>query len=289
MSKKQASLIIVFSSLLIFQAIANENEPKKTGNFALPSSQQPGPLVSLGQNILDANVTQAYLLVDNLSGPNQHFIDIIPSLLFGITNQFSIFLNIPFAANYKQNNMHSSGLEDVFLQFEYAYHTNNTSRFSEQATILANITFPTGSIQKQPPTGICAMSFLLGTTYSRTYCDWYGFISPGAILTTSKNETKCGNKYFYQFGIGRNLYFKPSSWILSGLIEIDGQYTEKDKIQGEIDNNSGGNVIMITPSLWFSTNKLIVQLGIGFPFIQQLFGEQNKNHYLLVASLGYTF
>ncbi len=269
--------------------MAHENKSPKTGNFALPSSQQPGPLLSLGQNIIDANVTQSYLLVENLSGSNQHFVDITPSLLFGISDQFSIFLNIPFAAHYQQKNTHASGLKDIFLQFEYAYYIQNTALFSDQATIFTNVTFPTGSTEKQPATGIGTVGFLLGTTYSRTYCDWYGFVSPGVFLTTSKNQTKRGNQYFYQFGIGRSLCFKPSSWILAGLLEIDGQYSEKDKIQGAIDNNSGGNVMMITPSLWFSTKKLITQLGIGFPIIQHLFGEQNKHYYLLVASLGYTF
>lgn len=71
--------------------------------------------------------------------------------------------------NYKQNNQYACGLEDAFLQFEYAYYINNTPTFSDQATILANITFPTESATKEPAPGIGGCSFLLGTTtYSHT-------------------------------------------------------------------------------------------------------------------------
>lgn len=285
MKKFNLGLLCMF---LLWNAHANENAPPKTGNFALPSSQQPGPLLSLGQNILDAKVAQLYLAANDFSGTNQHFVNVTPSALYGITDTFSVFFDVPFAASYQQENTRSSGLEDIFLQFEYGYNVNDTSQFSELGTILANITFPTGSTEKQPNTGIGAVSFLLATTYSRTYCDWYGFISSGAVITTSHNKTKFGNSYIYQLGIGRNLAYNPSKWIISGLVEIDGQYSERDTIHNERDNNSGGNVIYITPSLNFSNNRFILQLGAGFPPVQHLFGEQNKNHYLLVASLGWT-
>lgn len=163
--------LISLLCILGVEVSANEAEPPRIGNFALPSSQQPGSFLSLGQNIVDAKVAQLYLLVDDFVGKNRQFIDVAPSVLYGITDKFSINFNIPVAASYHQDDTRSSGLEDIFLQFEYAYYVNSTSRFSEQATILANITLPTGSTEKQPPTGAGAASFLLGTTYSRTYCD----------------------------------------------------------------------------------------------------------------------
>lgn len=274
--------------MLSTSAMASENEPPSIGNFALPSSQQLGPLISLGQNIIDAKTTQLYLYADNYAGVSQRFVDIVPGVLYGITDKFSVFFNVPFAA-YEQNDMRSSGIEDVFLQFEYAYYSYSTAQYSDQATVYSNISFPSGSHDSIPPTGVGSPSFLIGATYSRMYCNWYGFISPGAILTTSKNHTQFGNKYIYELGIGRNIAYKASTWILSWLLEFNGVYAEKDTIQGIINDNSGGNLITLTPSIWFSTKQFIFQLGIGFPIVQQLFGEQNKNSYLLAANIGYTF
>lgn len=60
-------------------------------------------------------------------------------------------------------------------------------------------------------------------------------------------------------------------------IEFDGTQTEKNKIQGITDPNSGGNVIFVIPSIWLSSKQWIFQWGIGFPLVQNLNGHQDKS------------
>ncbi len=264
-------------------------EPPKIGNFILPTSQQPGPLIGFGENILEKGQTQLFLFADDFVGINKHFVDLIPGVIYGITNRLSVFFNQPIAVSYKENNNQSSGLEDSFLQFEYTYHDKKTYDFAEQGTIVATVIFPTGSSGKIPHTGFGSSSFFWGTTYNRSYINWFGFVSPGVLLTTSKNNTKFGDEYFYQFGLGRNLFDIDSSWIFAMLVEMDGLYIEKDKINGEIDPDTGGNRTYVTPSLWISSNKLIIQLGIGLPITQHLYGDQKRENYLLAANVGWTF
>ncbi len=272
-------------------ALADEKEvePPKTGNFALPTAQQPGALVSFGQNMLDKGQTQVFAFLDDYVGDNKHAADVVPSILYAVTDNFSIFFNVPIAASYKQGAKRSSGLEDMFLQLEYAYYNYKNSDFVDLGTIVANMTFPTGSSDKQPPTGAGAPSYFLGTTLVRMYNNWFGFVSPGVVLTTSHDGTKFGNQYLYQAGFGRNIYSIPSKLIVDWMVEIDGQYTEENKINDNKDPNSGGNVVYVTPSLWISGEHLVVQLGAGFLPTQHLFGNQNRNNYLLVANFGWTF
>jgi hypothetical protein len=73
------------------------------------------------------------------------------------------------------------------------------------------------------------------------------------------------------------------------MIEFDGTYSEKNKIKGTTDPNSGGNVIFITPSIWLSSKRWIIQWGIGFPVIQNLNGHQNKIKYSIDYNLGVAF
>ncbi len=294
-----AFFVFLFSSASVYGSNVNSNsekekkikkeEPPKSGNFALPTSQQPGPLVSLGQNIVDKNDTLLFLFADDFAGVKKHTIDIVPSILYGISDDFSVFFNVPIAASYKEDKNHSSGLEDIFLQLEYAFYTNKTSSFVDQATLVTNATIPTGSTKKQPPTGFGSSSFLLGATFNRTYTDWFAFTSPGVVLTTSHDRTKFGNQFLYQLGGGRNILNIDSEWIFAWMVEVDGQYTEKDKIMSITDPNSGGNVVYVTPSLWVSSKKLIVQLGFGLPATQHLFGDQKRNNYLLTLNVGWTF
>ncbi len=158
---------------------------------------------------------------------------------------------VPASPRSKDGKHHSSGLQDIFVQLEYAFYTKNTIHSANQATIVANVSFPAGSSSKVPATGFGSERFFLGATFNHTEIDWFFFTSPGAIFTTSKHGTKFGDQLLYQFAFGRNI---PSSshWILAWLVEFDGLYSWKNKIKGCADQNSGGNVIYVTPSIWAS-------------------------------------
>ncbi len=267
--------------------IGSKDELPTTGNFALPASQQPGPLVGLGQNIPGAHVTQLFLFADDIVGVRRHAVDIIPSVLYGITDYFSVFLNAPIAASFQQDNNHSAGFEDAFVQLEYAFYTKNTHEYQDQATVLGNMTFPTGSTQKNPATGVGSPSFLLGGTYNRTCINWFAFTSYGVQLNTTRNNTRYGNSYLYQGGIGRDIA-NINQWLFAWMIEGTGQFSEQNRIQGAVDSNSGGNIFLITPSFWASSKIFIIQLGVGFPATQHLFGNQTRTNYALVGNFGIT-
>jgi hypothetical protein len=267
-------------------AASTDAQPPAIGNFALPASQQPGPMLGFGQNILLKNQVQIFLFADDYAGVNQHSIELIPSILYGITDNLSLFLNAPYAVSNQQGSNKSAGFEDAFAQLEYAFYNGSNTRFTDQATVVANITAPTGSISKNPNTGVGSPSFFLGTTWSRTYVDWFYFASPGATLTTAKNGTKFGNSYLYQGGFGRNIA-NINGWLLAWMLEGDGTYTQKTRFRGSVNPNSGGNVFYLTPSFWASTKRLLFQLGAGWAVAQSLNGSQPRNTYVLAANLGW--
>ncbi len=125
-------------------------------------------------------------------------------------------------------------------------------------------------------------------TYNRTYVDWLGFVSPGVLLTTSSNNVRLGSQFLYQAGIGRNIFAVSGQSILFGLLEFDGQYTEKEQLLGRDNPNSGGNVISLIPSISFSTKNTMTQVGVGFPIIQALYGNQKKMNYFIEANFAWT-
>lgn len=264
-------------------------EPPKIGNFSLGTSQQPGPLVSIGQNIIDKDQLQFFLFADDFIGIKKYNVDLVPSLLYGITDNFSVYFNYPIALSYKEGDYHSSGPEDMFVQFEYAFYNASNADYSDQATVLANMTFPTGSPEKNPATGLGSPSFLLGGTFMRAYPYWFGFVSPGAILTTSYHGMKVGNQFLYQAGIGGNIEGVPNELITAWMVELDGQYSQKSRARGVSDPNSGGNVVYLTPSFWLSSQQFILQVGAGVAVAQHQNGDQKRAKYLLVANLGWTF
>lgn len=265
-----------------------EEEPPPIGNFALPSSQQPYGLFALGGNVIDNGEVQLFFFADNFKGKNKVIVDLIPSVLFGITDDCSIFFNFPITPELRDGNQKSSGLEDFFVQVEYAFYNKKTYSYIDQATIVGNITVPTGSINKNPQTGFGSPSFFLGGIYCRMMADWFVFTSHGAVLTTSDHRTKIGDQFLYQFGFGRNIP-SPYGWIYAWMIEVDGQYNKKNRIHGTIDSNSGGNIILATPSLWISSKDILLQFGVSIPINQNLFGKQNKFDYALNLNFAWSF
>lgn len=267
---------------------AKGEKPPDIGNFALPTSQQPAALFGFGGNIIDKGEIQGYCFYDDFEGKCKALIEAIPGVVYGVTETFSVFFNEAFTPLVQDGCQRSSGLEDFPLQLEYAFYTKSTKVYVDQATIVANMTFPTGVVQKNPPTGFGAPTFFIGGTYYRTTVDWVLFTAQGAILPTSHRGTRFGNQLLYQFGIARNVP-SPKGYIYCWMIELDGQYYAKNRIKGKRDPNSGGNVIYITPSIWFSSKRILMQFGVSLPIQQKLFGKQRKFNYALNCNIAISF
>lgn len=289
---KISKVCIVMSALCITLCISSKDEKIeniKEGNFALPSSQQMFPLFSFGQNIVNKGDLLACMFISRVKGVQQKANSITPGILYGVTDSFSLFMNAPVATKLQSGTTCSSGIEDIFIQGEYAFHTHTTPTYQNQTTLVTTLFLPTGSSHKQPPTGFGSCSFFLGVTASHLSVNWHVFAQPGTLLTTSHHGTKFGDQFFYEFGVGKNFAYAPDKFVFSGMLEFDGTYTKRNKICGTIDPNSGGNVFSIAPSLWFSTQRLVFQAGISFPVSQHLFGIQNKNEYWAAFNIRWKF
>lgn len=283
-------LTILFFPLSIFaqEEKKDSEEPPKIGNFSLPSSQQPSALFGFGGNIIDKGEAQLFFFADDFVGKQRTLCDLIPGVLYGVTDEWSIFFNTPFTPIIQDGHRISRGLEDFFIQVEYAFYSQKFLTHTRQATVVFNVTAPTGSVHKDPPTGFGSPSFFLGLTYYHMTVDWFFFTSQGAILTTSKHRTKIGDQFLCQFGLGRS-FASPPGWIYAWMVELDGQYNRKNRFHGKTDHDSGGNAIFVTPSIWISSKDILLQFGVSVPVNQSLFGHQQKFDYALNLNFAWSF
>jgi hypothetical protein len=265
-------------------------EPFPIGNFSVPPVTQVAPLIGFGQLLIGKQVFLSQLSELYIRGHDSYSNTIAPNIIYGIRDDLSLFFVVPFTPRSRSDSSHSSGIEDIFLQVEYGFYNRTRLDYTLQATIVGNVQFPTGSSSKIPRTGNGSFTYFLGTTFACMSQNWYAFASPGVNLTTTHHRTKFGNSYLYQWGFARYVkQLSPPGWIFDLMVEFDGTYVEKDKIQGATDPNSGGNLIFVTPSIWLSSKRWIVQMGMGFPFVQNLNGAQDKIRYLIAYSLGIAF
>ena len=227
--------------------------------------------------------------MDQLKGVKKNFIEVAPLVLYGITDKCSLFVEFPIAVHSHIAPNTSRGLEDVLVQFEGLVYAKESAITVNEVTLVANIGIPSGSATKVPPTGFGAVSFFLGTTLSHTAIDWYYFASFGLIMPTSHNNTKFGKEFLYQWGVSRNIWYKTDKWLLNWMIELDGIYRQRPVLAGVRDKNNGGNLIILGPSLWFSTQHVIAQIGLSGAIAQHLFGDQTKERYYVAANIGWKF
>jgi len=235
-------------------------EPDK-GNFALPASQQPGPLFSRGQNTIDKGDFIFQEEWDAIWAPAVKGHELAHALVYGPFENFSILLSVPNIPSLKTPAGSSSGISDIVVQTEYAFLNIEDNDYSIQATLLNALSFPSGSMQKRPPTGSGQVTFLAGGTLSYTSICWYSFVSGEVIFRSEKQELPFRNSYFYDFGLGHNLG-NPSNSIVAGLIELNGIYLQAPK---SVPNATSTHVIFLGPSLSIATPKLLIAGGVQYP------------------------
>jgi hypothetical protein len=141
------------------QTRTQEDKPLKIGNLSLRNSQQPGPLVGFGDHVVDKGQVILFLPADEYKREKGYMTDLLPNLLYGITDKLSVMFTLPFAPRYKEGDQRSAGLEDAFVQFEYAYYDAQRQLSTDQATVVAGSHFPPDHLKRTPALGLARRTF----------------------------------------------------------------------------------------------------------------------------------
>jgi hypothetical protein len=281
-------LLLIFWCVTLYSA--RDPEPKHVfeGNLALHESQQPIPLFCFGQEIIGKGTIQIFGYNDFLYGKRDQAIEVIPSVLYGVTDYCTVSAVIPVAAQLKAFGKSSSGIEDIWLQGEIAWLSKEKKRSVLQSTLIASLFLPTGSDSKNPPTGNGSPSVFLGMTLSNMTTSWNGFISAGGLFAHDNSGKGNGNRFFYQAGCGKNITAIPQRLIVAAMLEMYGTVSSGMSTKTIRGPSFEDNALYIGPSLWCSTPHWTVQAGIIFPVYQKKLPHHHKNYLFTAVSIGYT-
>lgn len=267
---------------------SDQDTPLAIGNFLLPPTQRLGPILGIGQLVLDKNDFLAFMYVDYLKGKLRRSNEISLSFVYGINQQTSVYVNLPAVSRLQDGVTCYTGLRDINVQFEYAFWTRGTKTSVEQATVLINLGLvPTG--KPGLPLGRYGNSgIVLGATYNHMDALWYYYGDIGLYFRTrNQPNVKSPPLFIYQAGFGANIG-NPGGTILAWLVECSGTYSGRDKHNGIIDCNSGGNQILFGPTVYLATERTSVHVGGYLPVVQNLFGNQRKDSYFIALSVAWT-
>lgn len=307
MSKKLILLCFLTTSFLVCSSEkptpsqstdAKEQNEKKTGNFA--NERTPGTYFGFGQYIEDEGTVSLYLFLDQEKGKHQSYIAFCPYAVYALTDSLAVYGSLPLIVSDSSDGDTSRGIGDLLLNAEYSFWDRSTDYSDSYATIVTGVSIPSATtiiststaddgscICKKDSLGYNVPTIFVGATISTLSEKWYAYADCGAtIVTSSYNGVKTGNEVVYDFGFGYNL----AGWnnrVLTLLFDVDGSYTQKDKEDGCHDPDTGGHLIYMGPTLFYSHKSWVFAAGIEGVAYQRLNGDQNKNHFrsLLTASI----
>ena len=276
---------ITLPLLLCVSIYAMNQEP--IGNFA--NNRNPNTYFGFGQNIFAQGSIVPYLSLAQQKGSGQNYITLTPEVVYAFTNNFSLDVTLPIVPLFDQNNCKGHGVGDLTAQLEYAFYGKQEKTFYNEATIVTNVTLPfthissTKSVEELSAISNGGVSFFIGSTLSHLSIKWYTYIAAGAVLTTSRKNTKIGNTILYQGGFGRNLG-NPGGITLALLIDINGVFSAKNKVCSVTNHNSGGNEIFLGPTLYIAYHNFEGVAGIEFLPYQHQNGTQSKQKFRSIFS-----
>jgi len=250
-----------------------------------------------------------------------HLLSPSAGVAVGVTDDFTIALSIPYLQRSRlraggfgavEGLGTSQGVGDLTLLGEYRVLGTGSDRW--QAAVLAGLKMPTGATHEidrngarfetehQPGTG--SWDPLLGVAVTRRLDRFsidasalYQFSSGGAQHTTLGDRAQYNVGISHRIGGGEHHHddgdaaphpHHEAAWDL--ILEANGEWEGRQRVGGVVEEESGGNVIYLSPGARFvSPAGWSVFLSAGLPIIQDIRPSHPDNRFRVIAGASWAF
>jgi hypothetical protein len=182
---------------------------------------------------------------------------------------------------FKQGGSHVSAL------FGVKTPTGETNRFAANGEFLET--------EFQPGSG--SWDGLMGFSFTQEMGE-FSFDSSVlyTVVTEGSQATDLGDILSYNFALsyrvlGQNkVNYAPSQYGLDLVMEINGEWRDNEEVAGEIDHNSGGSIVYLSPGARFTVTDLVsIGISFGIPIVREINGDQVDPDYRVVGSINFSF
>ena len=240
------------------------------------------------------------------------------SLAYGVTDDLTLSARLPYVdrQNIREGEIEdgeaeahdhgdSSGIGDLSLLAQYRF----LERSAFDASVIVGVKTPTGKTDERDGGQKLDAEFQAGTG------SWDGLFGASAsanagrmgvhanvlynLTTEGTQDTEIGDAFFYNLGLVYSLSDDDGDshqghdhthlkWDL--MLELNGEYREKNDVDGEQDENTGGDVIFLSPGVRLSSsNSWSLFLSVGKSIYDDFNGRQTDVDYRLVGGFGFAF
>jgi len=255
--------------------------------------------------------SDARLLEFAANGESIHNVDSLTNYFlgftYGITDNLMFHMKIPYVMRSKiqesepPDEIHDHGDAEGIgdLDFYLQYRFLRSVRNDFQAAFVVGLKLPTGRTEVKDSTGT-----VLDAEFQPGSGSWDPRLGIAAskkigrasldasllydLVTEGTQDTDLGDIFGYNVAFSYPAVHGPMGWDL--IIEANGSWRQKEKINGEKDPDSGGNVFYISPGTRLTFDKKFsAYLTVGLPLWQDMNGNQNEVDYRVAGGLVLAF
>ena len=208
-------------------------------------------------------------------------------MVYGWTSRFSSVVGLPLVhrnVDTESGDDSGVGVGDMNVIARYQLWKQLAFLESRSWTALTGVQVPS----KDDTFSSGSWNIVVGTVYS-----WRkrrsGADVDAVYRMTTENEygARAGNKLtydlVYQYRVSPGEYSGSTRWTLTGLVEINGEYTQKSELNGEALQETDGHQVFLGPGLVLSGVRGRFELGVQIPIIRSAGDNSEEDDFRLVA------
>ncbi len=211
------------------------------------------------------------------------------TLVYGVTPKLTAFATLPILAHRRRelgdgSVNKDSAVGDFRLLGRYTFYADDYAPLStRRVAVLAGLKFPTGGDRFGTP----SFDPILGAVGT-----WAGNrheIDLDALytVTTKRHDFEAGDEFRYDLAYRYRLWpehFEGRLLQLNAVLELNGRWAGKTRMDGSTLAASGGNILFLSPGAQFITKRFIVEASVQAPIWQNLNGPQLEDDFTVVLS-----
>lgn len=244
------------------------------------------PVFSLGPETIYKGGVGIETEIEYEKSDSNREVNLHEEIIYGLREDLSLTAKLPFILDKKETDSTSSGFGDFALRGKFRFYKKDYFGAQDKAAFIGGIKFPTGDEDEKPSLGTGSFDYLLGLTAGHESLKWYYFGTVRYWINAENGTTEKGDKFLYDIAFGLRPvlkeYYEPD---LVLLLELSGEYRNKDTVSGVKDDDSGGNILYLGPTFLWSYRNWMVKGGIQLPVYQDLNGDQEDEDFRSVVAV----
>lgn len=270
--------------------------------FAVPINSDVALTPFKGQTIIRSQAKYTRKTNDPTDKDREMQIWMFPTtFVYGITEKLAFSLTAPYIDKKQKSTnagvrstISDSGIGDITIMSKYRIWRKDLLGGAQRLSLVGGLELPTGDDDAQLKLGSGSVDPIAGILFTNQTLDREFDIDLTHQFNTKASNYEFGDMFKYNIAYQRRVWpwILPEKGVYSQVnlvLELNGEYDQKDKSNGGIVKDSGGNTLFFSPGLQLVAKRWVFETSVQLPIIQGLNGSQVETDYTIVTSLRLTF